>query len=98
MNPGDIIRKHCLPEEPLSEAVQKITETFSDNFTFEDALDIIAVAADEAKGHEDDTKDWALIDRVIWVIRRAYITGAAYAISIMFECIKAAAEEADNAA
>lgn len=98
MNPGDIIRKHCLPEEPLNEAVQKIAETFSDNFTFEDALDIIAVAADEAKGHEDDTKDWALIDRVAWVVRRAYITGAAYATSIMFEHIEASAEAANNVA
>lgn len=98
MKPGDIIRKHCLPEESPDEAVQKIAEIFGNNFTIEDALDIIAVAADEAKAHEDATKDWDLIDRVIWVIRKAYITGTAYATSIMFEHIKTAAEEADNAA
>lgn len=98
MKNGDIIRKHCLPEESLDEFVQKCTEVFSNNFTIEDALDIISVAVDEAKEHEEDTKEWDFLTRVTWVIRNAYIVGTAYATNIMFEFIKAAAEEADNEA
>lgn len=96
--PGDIIRKHCLPDNPIDEAVRIITEAHANNFTMEDALDIIAGAADEAEEHPEDTKDWALIDRVTWIVRRAYLCGAGNATKIMFEMIEMGAADADKEA
>lgn len=97
-NPGDIIRKHCLPDDPIDEAVRIIMETHANNFTREDALDIIAGAADEAAEHPEDTKEWELIDRVAFIVRRAYICGAGYATKIMFEMIQMGADDADKEA
>lgn len=96
--PGDIIRKHCLPDDPIDEAVRIITETHANNFTMEDALEIIADAADEAAKHPEDTKEWELIDRVTWVVRWAYLCGASYATKIMFEMIQMGADDADKEA
>lgn len=96
--PGDIIRKHCLPKEPMDEAVRIIMETHANNFTMEDALDIIEGAMDEVAEYPEDTKEWELIDRVTWVVRRAYLCGAEYATKIMFEMIQTGADNADKEA
>ena len=94
--PGDIIRKHCLPTEPIDEAVRLIMETFSNNLTMEDALDIIIGSMDEVAEHPEDTKEWAPIDKMTWSVRHAYLCGAGYATKIMFEMIEKAAAEADK--
>ncbi len=94
--PGDIIRKHCLPTEPIDEAVRLIMETHANNFTMEDALDMITGAMDEVAEHPEDTKEWALIDKVTWSVRHAYLCGAGYATKIMFEMIEMAAADADK--
>lgn len=94
--PGDIIRKHCLPTEPIDEAVRLIMGTISDNITMEDALDIITGAMDEVAEHPEDTKEWALIDKMTWSVRHAYLCGAGYATRIMFAMIEKAAADADE--
>lgn len=94
--PGDIIRKHCLPVEGIEEAMRLVMEIHAKNFTMDDALDIICGAADEVKEHAEDTKDWQMIDKVTWAVRRAYLCGADHAFRIMFEMIEMAAADADK--
>lgn len=95
--PGDIIRKYCLPEDSIEEAVKKIVEVHAEEFTLDDALDIMVAAAEEGAKHKD-MKDWNMLNKIEWTVRLAYMCGVEYATNIMFHMIQMGAEDADQEA
>jgi len=96
VSPGNIIRKYCLPNEPLEEATRIITEKHTQDFTFDDAVDIILSAAEEVSKMGEETKNWTQIDKIAWSVRKAYIAGISYATCVMLQYIEDSANNADN--
>lgn len=96
-NPGDVIRKYCLPDEPIEDAVNKCVEHMMESFSMDDALKIMDAAIDGMKEHDAETKDWNFIEKTTWLIRAGFCSGFKMATDVMFHAIEMGANEADSA-
>lgn len=69
------------------QALKEITATIDGQLDMEKSFELMEACVEASKGKiEDDTKPW---ERIVWLVRQAYILGFIYAASIYIETAEA---------